>query len=120
MPFYADTGGDPAALLVGILSIVILLIVSGILINLKVKEFKIQVILYIMVLVQLGIALVDNYIMAFPLINIDAKAFEGLAWFSYENNVNIGRGAYNYYVLNPIYKLLKVRSAMVFEVLNIF
>lgn len=120
MPYYAATGGDPAALLVGILSMVILLIVSGILINLKVKEFKIQVILYIMVLVQLGIAFIDNYIMAFPLMEFDPRAFESLAWFSYENSVNVGRGAYNYYILNPIYKLLKVRSAMVFEVLNIF
>lgn len=120
MPFYADTGGDPVALLIGILSMIILLIVSGILINLKIKEFKIQVILYIMVLIQLGIALVDNYIMAFPLINIDAKAFEFYAWFSYENGTNVGRGAYNLYILNPIYKLLKVRVAIVFEVLNIF
>lgn len=119
MPYYAATGGDPAALLVGILSMVVLLIVSGILINLKIKEFKIQVILYMMVLVQLGIAFVDNYIMSFPLMGFDARAFEALAWFSYENSVNVGRGAYSYYILNPIYKLLKVRSAMVFEVLNI-
>lgn len=119
MPYYAATGGDPAALLVGILSMVILLIVSGILINLNIKEFKIQVVLYIMILIQLGIAFVDNYIISFPLMGFDARAFESLAWFSYENNVNMGRGAYSYYILNPIYKLLKVRSAIVFEVLNI-
>lgn len=120
MPYYAATGGDPAALLLGILSIVVLLIVSGILINLKIKEFKIQVILYIMVLLQIGIAIVDNYIRAFPLMEYDARAFEGLAWISYTNNINIGRGAYSSYILNPIYKLLGVRVAMIFEVLNIF
>lgn len=120
MPYYAATGGDPAALLVGILSMVILLIVSGILINLKVKEFKIQVILYIMILIQLIIVFIDNYITVFPLMGFDPRAFEGLAWFSYINNVNVGRGEYNYYVLNPIYKLLKVRAATVFGVINIF
>lgn len=119
MPYYAATGGDPAALLVGILSMVVLLIVSGILINLKIKEFKIKVILYIMVLIQLVIAFIDNYITIFPLMGFDPRAFESLAWFSYENAVNVGRGAYNYYILNPIYKLIKIRSAMVFEVLNI-
>lgn len=49
----------------------------------------------------------------------DARAFESLAWFSYENNVNVGRGAYNYYILNPLYKIIKVRSAITIEVLNI-
>lgn len=120
MPYYADTNGDIVALLVGIMSIIVLIILSTLLINSKIREKNIKKILFLMIVIQLIIAFIDNYITAFPLIGIDAKAFEGLAWFSYENNVNIGRGAYNYYILNPIYKLIRVRSAMIFEALNIF
>lgn len=120
MPYYAATGGDPVALIVGILSVIILLIISGMVINLKIKENKIKKILWIMLLIQVLIALIDNYVTAFPLMGFDARAFEGLAWFSYENGVNIGRGAYSDYIVNPIYKLIQIRSAIIFEVLNIF
>ena len=89
-------------------------------INIKIREKKIKIILLTMILVQLGIAFVDNYIRFFPLLEYDPIAFEGFAWFSYVNNVNIGRGAYNWYILNPIYKTIGIRSAIVFEVLNIF
>lgn len=120
MPYYAMTNGDIAALLVGILSIVVLIVLSVILINNKVKENNIKKILFLMITIQLMIACIDNYITVFPLMGFDPRAFEGLAWFSYENNVNVGRGAYNYYILNPIYKLIRVRSAMTLEALNIF
>ena len=119
MPYYAATGGDPVAFMIGILSVIILLIISGIVINLKIKENKIKRILWIMLLIQVLIALIDNYITAFPLMGFDARAFEGLAWLSYENGINIGRGAYSYYILNPIYKLIQIRAAIIFEVLNI-
>ena len=120
MPYYAATNGDIAALLVGIISIILLIVLSIILIKNKVKENNIKKILLLMLFIQIVIACIDNYVKAFPLIDIDSRAFEGLAWFSYENNVNIGRGAYNYYILNPLYRLLKVRSATIIEVLNIF
>ena len=120
MPYYAATNGDIAALLVGIISIISLIVLSIILIKNKVKENNIKKILLLMLFIQIVIACIDNYVKAFPLIDIDSRAFEGLAWFSYENNVNIGRGAYNYYILNPLYRLLKVRSATIIEVLNIF
>ena len=42
-----------------------------------------------------------------------------MAWFSYENNVNIGRGEYNTFILNPIYRLLKIRVAIIFGAINI-
>lgn len=119
MPYYAATNGDIAALLVGILSIVVLIVLSTILINSKVKENNIKKILFLMITIQLIIACIDNYITIFPLMGFDARAFESLAWFSYENNVNVGRGAYNYYILNPLYKIIKVRSAITIEVLNI-
>ena len=119
MPYFKAMGGEPVALIVGILSMILLLIISLIIINSIIKEKKIKIILIIMILIQLGVAFIDNYIRVFPLLEYDPRAFEGLAWFSYENNVNIGRGAYNYYILNPIYKIIRVRSAMVFEVLNI-
>lgn len=120
MPYYAATGGDPTSLLIGILSLVMLVIISLILINLKIKDKKIKVFFYIMLLVQISIVFIDNYIMVFPLMGFDPRAFEGMAWFSYINNTNVGRGAYNYYILNPIYKLIKVRSATIFGVVNIF
>lgn len=120
MPYYAVTNGDIAALLVGILSIIVLIVLSAILINSKVKENNIKKILFLMVFLQITIAFIDNYITAFPLMEFDARAFEGLAWFSYENGVNVGRGAYSNYILNPLYKLIRVRSAMTIEVLNIF
>ena len=120
MPYYAATNGDIAALLVGILSIIVLIVLSVILINSKVKENSIKKILFLMLFFQIIVAIIDNYVTIFPLMGFDARAFESFAWFSYENNVNIGRGAYNYYVLNPLYKLLKVRSAMTIEALNIF
>lgn len=119
MPYYAATNGDIAALLVGILSIVVLIVLSTILINSNIKENSIKKILFLMLLIQIIIACIDNYITIFPLMGFDARAFESLAWFSYENNVNVGRGAYNYYILNPLYKIIKVRSAITIEVLNI-
>ena len=120
MPYYAATNGDIAALLVGIISIIVLIVLSAILINSKVKENSIKKILFLMVFIQITIAFIDNYVMVFPLMGFDPRAFEGLAWFSYENNVNVGRGAYNYYVLNPVYKIIGVRSAITLEALNIF
>lgn len=119
MPFYKVIGREPTALMVGVLSMILLVMISLIIINVKIKEKKIRIILIIMILVQLGVAFIDNYIRVFPLLEYDPRAFEALAWFSYENNINVGRGAYNYYILNPVYKIIKVRSAMVFEVLNI-
>ena len=118
MPFYKAMGGEPVALIVGILSMFLLMIISLVVINLVIKEKKIRIILIIMVLIQLGVAFIDNYIKVFPLLEYDPRAFEALAWFSYENNVNVGRGAYNYYILNPVYKIIKVRSAMILEVIN--
>ena len=120
MPYYAATNGDIAALLVGILSIVVLIVLSTILINSKVKENNIKKMLFLMVFFQIIIVVIDNYITVFPLMGFDPRAFEGLAWFSYENGVNVGRGEYNYLVLNPIYKLIGVRAATVFGVVNIF
>ena len=120
MPYFKAMGGEPTALIVGVLSMVLLVIISLIMINTKIKEKKIRVILIIMILIQLGVAFIDNYIKVFPLLEFDPRAFEALAWFSYENNVNVGRGAYNYYILNPVYKIIRVRSAMTLEVMNIF
>lgn len=119
MPYYAATNGDIVALLVGILSIIVLIILSGILINSSIKESGIKKILFLMLFIQIIIACIDNYVTVFPLMGFDARAFEGLAWISYENNINIGKGAYNYYILNPIYKIIRVRSAITLEALNI-
>lgn len=120
MPYYAATNGDIAALLVGILAIIVLIVLSTILINSKVKENNIKKMLFLMVFFQIIIVVIDNYVTVFPLMGFDPRAFEGLAWFSYENGVNVGRGEYNYFVLNPIYKLIGVRAATVFGVVNIF
>ena len=120
MPYYAATNGDIAALLVGIISIIVLIVLSAILINSNIKENSIKKMLFLMVFFQIIIVVIDNYITVFPLMGFDPRAFEGLAWFSYENGVNVGRGEYNYFVLNPIYKLIGVRAATVFGVVNIF
>lgn len=120
MPHYAATNGDIAALLVGILSIIVLIIISAIMINSKIKENSIKKIMLLMIFLQIIVVVVDNYITIFPLLGFDPIAFESLAWFSYENNVNVGRGEYNYFVLNPIYKLIGVRAATVFGVVNIY
>ena len=120
MPYYANTGGDITALLVGILSIILLIIVSSTLITKECFDKKVQKYLYLMLLIQIIIIIVDNYIRVFPLLEYDPRAFEGLGWYSYENNVNIGRGIYNTLIINPIYKMIGIRSATIFGVINVF
>lgn len=120
MPYYTSANGDIAALIVGILSIIILVILSIVIIENNFKDKKIRGCLYLMLIIQIGIAVIDNYITTFPLMGYDARAFEGMGWFSYENGVNIGRGAYSDFIINPIYKLIKVRAATIFGAINIF
>lgn len=115
--FYA-AGREPIVFIVGMVILVLLIIISLMLIN-TCKDNKIKKAFYLALFLQIIILIIDNYIKDFPLINIDARAHEGLAWFSYENNVNVGRGEYNTFILNPIYKLLKIRAAIIFGAINI-
>ena len=116
--FYA-AGRDPIVLIAGIVIIILLIVIAIGNINLNCKDNKIKTAFYLALFIQLIILIIDNYIVDFPLINIDARAHEAMGWFSYENNVNIGRGNYNYLIINPIYKLLKIRTAAIFGAINI-
>lgn len=111
---------EPIVLILGIVILLILMIVGFGTINIKCKDNKIKTAMYLAFIIQIVILVIDNYIKDFPLINVDARAFEGLGWFSYENNINVGRGNYNYLIINPIYKLLGVRVAVIFGAINIY
>ena len=111
---------EPIVLILGIVILLILMVVGIGTINIKCKDNKIKIAMYLAFIIQIAILIIDNYIKDFPLINVDARAFEGLGWFSYENNVNVGRGNYNYLIINPIYKLLGVRVAIIFGVINVY
>lgn len=116
--FYA-AGRDSIVLITGIIIILSLIVIVMGKINLNCKDNKIKTAFYLAFFIQLIILIIDNYIVDFPLINVDARVHEAMGWFSYENNVNIGRGNYNYLVINPIYKLLGVRTAAIFGAINI-
>ncbi len=118
--YFYSAGRDPVVLAVGIVILLFLIVISFITINSSCKNNKIKIVMYVAFFIQLVIIIIDNYIKDFPLINIDARAHESLAWFSYLNNVNVGRGEYNYLILNPIYKLLGIRVAIIFSAINVF
>lgn len=120
MTYFAKTGGDKAVLLLGILLIIILLVGSFLLIQNRCKNSKIKKAFYMALILQIIILVVDNYIYPFPTIDMDAHAFESHGWRSYLLNINEGRGAYNYYFINPIYKMIGIRVAIIFGALNIF
>lgn len=120
LPYFDLTGRNPVVLILSILILIILIILSTIFIELKCKSKKIKKILYIGLLLQIIIVLIDHFIEGVPTIVIDPRVFERLGWFSYENNVNIGRGEYNYWIINPIYKLIKIRVAIIFSAINVF
>lgn len=118
--YFYTAGRDPIVLVLGIIVILLLVVITGMIINIQCKENRIKKIFFLALFFQLIILIIDNYIKDFPLINVDARAHEGLAWFSYINNVNVGRGQYNTFLLNPIYKLLGVRVAIIFGAINVF
>lgn len=120
LPYFDLTGRNPVVLILSILILIILIILSTIFIELKCKSKKIKKILYIGLLLQIIIVLIDHFIEGVPTIVIDPRVFERLGWFSYENNVNVGRGEYNYWIINPIYKLIKIRVAIIFSAINVF
>lgn len=120
MSYYKIAGSGSDILLGGILILVILLILSLITISKRISNKQIKLYFYIGLFIQIGILLIDNYIMAFPTIDMDTRAFERHGWHSYLLNINEGRGNYNYWVINPIYKLIKIRVALIFGAINIF
>lgn len=120
MPYFEKTGKDSIVLLLGIFFLIILVIVSFLMINLKCKNRKIKKYFYIGLFIQILILIIDNYVIAFPTIDIDSRGFEGYGWISFEENINIGKGAYNDFIINPIYKLLQIRVALLFGAINIF
>lgn len=111
---------EPIVLILGVVVLLILMIVGFGTINIKCKDNKIKTVMYLAFIIQIVILVIDNYIKDFPLINVDARAFEDLGWFSYENSINVGRGNYNYLIINPIYKLLGIRVAAIFGAINIY
>lgn len=117
--YFYTAGREPIVLIVGIVILIFLIIIGIVTINSNFKDNKIKNAMYLGFFIQIIILIIDNYIVDFPLINLDARAFEGLAWFSYENNINVGRGEYNTFVLNPIYKLIGIRVAIIFGAINV-
>lgn len=116
--YFYTAGREPIIFIMGMFILFILIIISSMLINIC-KDNKIKRAFYFALLLQIIILIIDNYVIDFPLINLDARAHEGLAWYSYENNINIGRGEYNTFILNPIYKLLGIRVAIIFGAINV-
>lgn len=119
-PYFVEAGSDPLILILSIEIILILIGISIIIIESKCKNQSIKNILYLGLLLQLMVVIIDHFIMAFPTIILDPRAFERNGWYSYLYDVNIGRGKYNYWIINPIYKLLKIRLAIIFSAINIF
>lgn len=119
-PYFVEAGSDPLILILSIGIILVLIGISVTIIESKCKNQNIKNILYLGLLLQLGVVIVDHFIMAFPTIILDPRAFERGGWYSYLYDVNIGRGKYNYWIINPIYKLLKIRVAIIFSAINVF
>lgn len=117
--YFVEAGSDPLILILSILIIIILVVVSAFMIEINCNNKKIKNLFYLGLLLQLGIIIVDHFIIAFPTIEIDPRAFERSGWYSYLFDVNIGKGKYNYWLINPIYKLLKIRVAIIFSVINV-
>ena len=119
-PYFLKANKDTIVLLASIGIIFLLIGFVIFIIELNCKNKKIKNILYLGFFIQLLIAFIDHFIIAFPTIVLDPRAFESLGWYSYLYDVNIGRGEYNYWIINPIYKLLKIRVAIIFSAINIF
>lgn len=117
--YFVEAGSDPLILILSILIIIILVAISIFMIEMNCKNQKVKNLFYLGLLLQLGIVVVDHFIIAFPTIELDPRAFERSGWYSYLFDVNIGRGKYNYWLINPIYKLLKIRVAIIFSAINI-
>ena len=120
LPYFVEAGKDIIIVILDIIFILFLLGVSLSVIEIKCKDKKIKKILYIGLILQIFVAVVDHFFCAVPTIQIDPRMFERFAWYSYIYNIDLGRGTYSYWILNPIYKVLRVRAAMIFSVLNIF
>lgn len=119
-PYFVEAGSDPLILILSIVILIFLLFISVAIIEINCKNKKIKSIFYLGLLLQLVIVIIDHFIIAFPTIILDPRAFERGGWYSYLYDVNIGRGKYNYWIINPIYKLLKIRVAIIFSAINIF
>lgn len=120
MPYFQSAGGGADILLSGILILIFLIFISIFIINKKVKVKTIKNAFYIALFLQIIILLIDNYIKPFPTLEFDPRAFEHFGWYSYQNDMNMGRGIYNEFFINPIYKLIKIRVALLFGAINIF
>ncbi|MGL4358061.1 MAG: hypothetical protein ACRCSY_05110 [Cetobacterium sp.] len=120
MIYFARAENDKFVLFLGVILIILLVLGSYLLIEKKCENSKIKKVFYIALILQIIILLVDNYFYPFPTIDKDARAFERYGWTSYLLGVNEGRGAYNYYFINPIYKIIGFRVAILFGTLNIF
>lgn len=119
-PYFVEAGKEIAIIILDIVFISFLLCISILTIELNCKKKEIKNILYIGIVLQILIAIVDHFFYAVPTIQIDPRMFERFAWYSYIYDIDLGRGVYSFWILNPVYKLLKIRAAMIFSVLNIF
>lgn len=119
LAYYNLAGRNPVILYVGIVIMVLLISISIILIENKVKNKKIKLMFYLGLVIQLIILIIDNYFYAFPTIWIDPRVFEISGWTSYLLDTSLGRGAYSAYIVNPIYKILKLRVAVIYGAMNI-
>lgn len=120
LPYFKLAGASSEILFISIVIIIVLIFISILTIESKCDSKKIKLIIYIGFIIQCIIMYIDHFVEGFPTIVIDPRAFEFYGWFSYLNNVNIGRGEYNYWIINPIYKLLGIRVAIIFSAMNIF
>lgn len=120
LPYFAIVGKGSIILYLSIITLLVLIILTTFVIENNCNKKIIKKFLYLGLIIQIIIVIIDHFITGVPTITIDPRAFEALGWFSYENGVNVGRGEYNYWIINPIYKLLKVRVPIIFSALNVF
>lgn len=119
LAYYNLAGRNPIVLYIGILIMILLVIFSAFIIENKIKNKKIKLMFYLGLIIQLIILIIDNYFYAFPTIWIDPRVFEISGWTSYLLDARLGRGAYSAYIVNPVYKILKIRVAVIFGAMNI-
>lgn len=106
MTYFDRAGNTKVVLLAGIVIILILILCSVFLIKKNIKIKYLKKIFYLALGLQIVIIIIDNYFYPFPLIDLDAHAFESLGWYSYLTGEKVERGNYNYLFINPIYKIL--------------
>lgn len=119
MPYIALTNYDLTIIILGSVYIFFIFIFLIIYIWRRCKNTKLRLAFYIALVIQIGFLFYDNYIGVSPFQEIDARNFEMYGWESYKQKITLWNNGYPKYIITPIYKLLKIRIAVIFGGINI-